>query len=277
METVSNVTMQELLSLFPAAKITTVRLTFLEPMLGTLPADEQIYRDYIATKNPNRTAKKVNEEVEALSEEVMTAQEEAGRPITAFARAIDKEGRRVPAVYGYVLKGMFKNACSALKDCEGTLSNGFSAYKKKIDQRVFVYDAEGKSEISIINLSEDVYKDGLLPICERPLRAQTPQGERVAISASEEVPAGSTVDFTVVALNEETFALVFEWLNYGRFNGLGCWHNSGKGRFTYEIISGNEKPDVKPVVKKKASKAAATEEVEEEAPKKRGRKKKDAE
>lgn len=255
-------------------KSVTVRLTFLESMLGTLPADEQIYRDYIATKNPNRTAAKVNEEVDALSEEVMTAQEEAGRPITAFARAIDKKGRRVPAVYGYVLKGMFKNACSALKDCEDTLSNGFTAYKKKIDQRVFVYAADGKSEISIINLSEDVYKDGLLPICERPLRAQTPQGERVAISASEEVPAGSTVDFNVVALNEETFALVFEWLDYGRFNGLGCWHNSGKGRFTYEILSGDERPDVKP--KKKAAKTATASDAEEDAaPKKRGRKKKE--
>ena len=244
-------------------KTVKVKLTFLEPMLGTLPADEQIYRDYIATKNPNRTAKQVNEEAAALSKEAKEASDEAGRPITTFARALDKKGNRVPAINGYVLKGMFKNACSALKDCEGTLSNGLSAYKKKIDQQIFI-NMDQRSPLSIINLSEDVYKDGLLPICERPLRAQTPQGERVAISSSEEVPAGSTVEFSVTALNDKMFDLVFEWLDYGKFNGLGCWHNSGKGRFTYEIISGD--------TPSKKSKTAATEEA---APKKRGRKKKE--
>ena len=30
--------------------------------------------------------------------------------------------------------------------------------------------------------------------------------------------------------------MVPEWLDYGRFNGLGQWHNSGKGTFTWELI-----------------------------------------
>ena len=233
-----------------------VLLTFIEPMLGTLPADEQIYRDYIASKNPNKTAQIIEQEVAALSEEAAEEQEEAGRPITTFARAIDKDGNRVPAINGYVLKGMFKNACSALRDCDDTLSSNVSAYKKKIDQLVFV-NMDQPSPLSIINLSQDVYKDGLLPICERPLRAQTPQGERIAISASEEVPAGSTVEFTITALNDTMYALVYEWLDYGKFNGLGCWHNSGKGRFTYEVLEGDDRPEGVSVTPKKRGRKKA--------------------
>ena len=241
-----------------------VRIILQEEMLGTLPADEQIYRDYIATKNPDRTAKQVDEEAAALSKEAKEASDEAGRPITTFARIPLEDGTRIPAVYGYVLKGMFKNACSALRDCEGTLSSEITAYKKKIDQLVFVnMSTPGRDPKSPINLPDpSIIKNGLLPICERPLRASTPQGERVAISASEEVPAGSTIDFEITAMNDLMYNLVFEWLDYGKYNGLGCWHNSGKGRFTYEILEG-ERPDDKPVApkgkrgrKKKAEEAA---------------------
>jgi len=28
-----------------------------------------------------------------------------------------------------------------------------------------------------------------------------------------------------------------EWLDYGKLKGFGQWRNSGKGRFSYEIIS----------------------------------------
>ena len=30
--------------------------------------------------------------------------------------------------------------------------------------------------------------------------------------------------------------LVREWLDFGCFNGLGQWRNSGKGRFTWEEL-----------------------------------------
>ena len=30
--------------------------------------------------------------------------------------------------------------------------------------------------------------------------------------------------------------LVLEWLDYGKLRGLGQWRNSGKGRFTYELL-----------------------------------------
>ena len=72
--------------------------------------------------------------------------------------------------------------------------------------------------------------------CQRPLRASTPQGERVSIAISESIAAGAQVEFTIQCFVEDDIDLVREWLDYGRFNGIGQWRNSGKGRFTWEEI-----------------------------------------
>lgn len=86
----------------------------------------------------------------------------------------------------------------------------------------------------------DINKSGEMSICSRPLRASTPQGERVALASSESIPAGSTMEFTIIGLTKEIMDFVIEWLDYGQFNGLGQWHNSGKGRFIWEDIRGKE-------------------------------------
>ena len=75
-----------------------------------------------------------------------------------------------------------------------------------------------------------------ITICQRPLRAQTAQGERVALASSEEAPAGTQIEFEILMLNEDLEPAVLEWLEYGQLNGIGQWHNSGKGRFATQII-----------------------------------------
>ncbi|MEE0146233.1 MAG: hypothetical protein UEP80_07665, partial [Senegalimassilia anaerobia] len=74
---------------------------------------------------------------------------------------------------------------------------------------------------------------GEVGICERPLRADTPHGARVALARSETVPAGTKIRFTLVVMNESDWPLVQEWLDYGQFRGIGQWRNSGKGRFEW--------------------------------------------
>lgn len=72
--------------------------------------------------------------------------------------------------------------------------------------------------------------------CSRPLRAMTMQGERVSIAKSESVPAGSTLTFTLLILDDKLEDVVTECMNYGILRGMGQWRNSGKGRFTYEAV-----------------------------------------
>lgn len=78
--------------------------------------------------------------------------------------------------------------------------------------------------------------DGQVGSCQRPLRAQTAQGERIAIANSETVPAGAYIDVEIVLLNSEYEAAVIEWLEYGALRGIGCWRNASKGRFEYKIL-----------------------------------------
>ena len=71
--------------------------------------------------------------------------------------------------------------------------------------------------------------------CQRPLRASTAQGERIALAHSETVPAGTTQEFDVAILKDDLVPVVLEWFAYGEFHGTGQWRNSGKGRFVCRV------------------------------------------
>lgn len=101
-------------------------------------------------------------------------------------------------------------------------SGKISAYKKVIDGLVFVSPRMIPIEVN-----------GAVRDCQRPLRAQTAQGERVSLANSEEIPAGSRCEFDVLCMDDSHEAAVREWLDYGALRGIGQWRNSGKGRFTY--------------------------------------------
>lgn len=63
--------------------------------------------------------------------------------------------------------------------------------------------------------------DAKLEIVERPLRASTPQGERIAIARSEALPAGTRIGFEVIVLNDVINKSCLEsLLEYGQYAGL---------------------------------------------------------
>ena len=191
-----------------------VRLTLTEEMLGTATANEQIYTDYIGSNAPD--APSLAEEVEALG---AGAVEE--KAMTVFPK--DTDG--CPIMWDYQVKGFFKDTCGALKRVSGTRSEKLKAFKKEIDGLIF--PEPRKIRINV---------NGEIGNCQRPLRAQTAQGERIALANSETVPAGSTIEFKVVLLKDDHEKLLKEWLDYGRYKGIGQWRNSGKGRFEVEYL-----------------------------------------
>ena len=191
-----------------------VKLTFTEPILGTSPANPEIYREFIGSKSPD--AATVEEEVSALGADAV-----AEKAMTVFPRMEDG----TPFLYDYQIKGFFKDTCGGLRKVKGTASEKIKAYKKEIDKLIF-------PEPRVIPLEFD----GPVGECQRPLRAQTAQGERISLAMSEEIPAGATCEFRVVCLCDDHEKAVREWLDYGRFSGIGQWRNSGKGRFTWEEI-----------------------------------------
>ena len=191
-----------------------VKLTFVEPILGTSPANEDIYREFIASKAED--AATIEDEVAALGAEAV-----AEKGMTVFPRMEDG----TPFLYDYQIKGFFKDTCGGLRKVKGSVSAGIKAYKKEIDKLIF-------PEPRCIPF--DSY--GEIGVCQRPLRAQTAQGERVSLAMSEEIPAGASITFDIVCLTDDHVKAVREWLDYGRFSGIGQWRNSGRGRFTWEEV-----------------------------------------
>lgn len=202
-----------------------VRLTFMEELLGTCSNDPEIHSEFIASKAPDAQTRE--EEIASIG-----ADEVIEKAKTVFPK--DENGN--PFLWDYQVRGFFKGSCQALRAVKSTLSSKLKAYKKEIDLRIFV----NERKIPIIF-------DGEIGSCQRPLRAQTMQGERVSLANSETVPEGAVIEFTVNCLVDDDIDLVREWLNYGRYNGIGQWRNSGKGRFLWEeldakgkVIGGNK-------------------------------------
>lgn len=124
-----------------------VRITFTEAVLGTWPSNQNIAREFIASKSPD--ANTIEDEVAALGADAV-----ADKGMTVFPRNENGE----PILYDYQIKGFFKDSCGMRSRIGGKTETG----KKKV---------------------------------------------------------------------------VLEWLDYGALRGIGQWRNSGKGRYTYEIIN----------------------------------------
>lgn len=192
-----------------------VRATFTEEILGMSPNNQDLYREFIANKAGE--AESIEKEVARIG---LDGVEDKGK--TVFPRTDDG----VPFLYDYQIRGFFKDSAGMLRRVKGSESSKLKAYKKIIDGLIFVKDR-----------MNPIVCSGQVGECVRPLRAQTMQGDRVALAVSETCPAGSHIDFTVMLFDNSYEKALIEWLDYGAVRGLGQWRNSGKGTFTYEILS----------------------------------------
>ena len=206
-----------------------VHVKFIEGILGTASNDKEIYSNFIGSKAPD--ANSLEEEVAAVG-----VDETVEKGTTVFPKLPDG----TPFLYDYQVKGFFKDTCGMLskltaKDPETgkkgkavNESSKITAFKNVIDGLIFVQPRKIPFKF-----------DGEIDICQRPLRAQTAQGERVALASSEEIPAGAEIWFTILCMSADHVKAAIEWLDYGYFRGIGQWRNSSKGRFCYEILDEN--------------------------------------
>lgn len=202
-----------------------VKIELLEDMLGTMAMDPEIYSTFIGSKAEDALSRE--EEIASIGVDAVVE-----KGMTGFPR--DKDGN--PFLWNFQVKGFFKEACSMLQRCKGEkfaeASNKLKAFRKVIDGCVF----PGPRRIAIdMNGNE-------MGTCERPLRAQTAQGERVSLAKSETIPAGSTMEFFIDPLSDAYIPAIKEWLAYGKYKGLLQWRNSGKGRFRVLEMTEEEIP-----------------------------------
>lgn len=189
-----------------------VKLTFTDDLLGTSSGNPELHREFIASKAPG--AAKMEEEVASLGVEAVEE-----KSMTVFPKMADG----TPYLWDYQIRGFFKEICGAMRGIPGTKSSKVKAYKKKVDNTIFVEPREIPLDLHGMKIAD----------CQRPLRASTMQGERIALANSEVCPQGTTCEFDVLCMVDEDVDMLREWLEYGKYKGIGQWRNSGKGRFEF--------------------------------------------
>lgn len=194
-----------------------VKLTFTDDLLGTSSGNPELHREFIASKAPG--AAKMEEEVASLDVEAVEE-----KSMTVFPKMADG----TPYLWDYQIRGFFKEICGAMRGIPGTKSSKVKAYKKKVDNTIFVEPREIPLDLHGMKIAD----------CQRPLRASTMQGERIALANSEVCPQGTTCEFDVLCMVDEDVDMLREWLEYGKYKGIGQWRNSGKGRFefTFQVL-----------------------------------------
>ena len=188
---------------------TPIEITFIEPLLATCSGNKEIATDFILSKRPEGAAP---DEIEALPDK-----EAIEKSSTVFMRTA--EGK--PFLWDYQIKGFLKDAAGMLNRMVKK-EEQLKAHKKLIDGLIFVEPRKIPIELS-----------GVITILERPLRAQTAQGERIALARSEAAPIGSKIQIKIVCFDPKLQEPIKLWLNYGMWRGLGQWRNASFGRFTW--------------------------------------------
>lgn len=218
--------------------------TFTEGLLATKPNDPNVHETFVAAKGREASEDELTAEQKALAEVDAL---EKGK--TIFHR--DEDG--CPIIWNYQVKGFLKEAFKALRRDPNSATANIKAYKSIIDGNVFVEPRKIRLELP---------EGAELGTCQRPLRAQTLQGERVALASSEEAPAGTKISFSVMTLCPGLDKALDECWTYARLRFMGAWRNSGKGAAIVECVDAGT-PE--PAPKKEEGEAPA---------KKRGRPKK---
>lgn len=192
------------------------KIETLTKLLGTASGNPELYREYIQSKAPD--PKDADDELETCPHNhVMDPNEEWSKAITGFHR--HPKGRGL-VIYDYQIMGFIKNAANVLKD--NLNSKGIKNCRSKVNQFVTVFPRR--------TLIADE-PDG---VEQRPLRAQTQQGPRVTLAASEflEPPVEFEIILGLINNKEISWGVINTLWRYGEVRaGLLQNRNSGYGKF----------------------------------------------
>ena len=165
-------------------------------------------------------------------------------PLTSQGTVFMRDTEGLPILLPHVVKGFMKSAGESICDLQETKKGTFlksKTYTTSIINRhiapspVHFFDEKGN------RMDVEKGPDGLPSFYERPLRAKTAQGERVALTASEVIHADHmsfrfrtmVVDNGGSPFTADDIEMIF---HHGQISGFGQWRNSGVfGQF--EIMS----------------------------------------
>jgi len=194
------------------------KITFIEPILGSLPSSKQVYKDYIARKAPEPDVEG-QEETDMLPEVTQPK-------TTVFLR--DESG--FCCLLDYQFFGFLKAAGNTLKALVevGHGKKGIKNLRNKLTQFLYV----GPRVIHLNRMPDGIF--------ERPLQAMTIRGPRNTLASSEIINPSPELSFTItiglLPHEELSFVVIEQLLEYGQFLGLGQFRGGGFGRFTFDLL-----------------------------------------
>lgn len=193
-----------------------VRINFIESILGSAPADPDIFTRFVSARAPSPWLQA--EENDTIPERT----QDTGA--TVFH--CDDKGL---FLYDYHIKGFLKEAGNVLKNTDGIKIKNL---RSKIDNYVFIRPRR----IYLMRNGKPIQEED--EILERPLRGMTARGERVSLVKSEVVHTPCYIECTVEVLQHKEVkpAVIRKLLGYGRYKGIGQWRNGGWGRFEWEEV-----------------------------------------
>lgn len=200
------------------AKEISVTITLTEPMLGTVPKNPEIYKQFIESKKP---AAKEDDESETVPEGIPNE--------TGFHS--DEHG---VFIYDYLFKGFMKAALKTLKKMSDSDASAIAHNMRIMNEYINVTPRR-----LYLHLPENESVSEL----HRPLRAQTALGERVTLVNSDIVPVGTTLKLQIKFFEVDGMDIhvIKDILDYGAIKGLGQWRNASYGRFSYFMETYEEK------------------------------------
>ena len=196
----------------------TVQIKLLEPLLGVTPKNPEIYKAWIDDKHRGE-----DEEAPPVSEE---------KSWTGFSQ--DENGLYI---LDYMIKGYFKEVASILPKTLGL--------KRRASEELLAEATIRRRVDSWLSVRpRRIYLGVKEPAgyIERPLRAKTLRGDRIALVRSDYIKAGTILDFSVLVLTDcpITMEIIRTWLSYGEFGkGLGQFRGGSYGQF--KVLSIEEK------------------------------------
>jgi len=199
-----------------------LKVIFTTPVLGSQPTG-RVASEFLA--------KRAGFENGLPEDEEQSLPEALEKGTTVFHRS--PEG--APIFFNYQIKGFLKNAGLVLNGMVKNQSGAVvKALRSKVNNKVFVIERCVELHPPGNNGAKWQHED--ITYNERPLRAATAQGERVALARSEQLPEGTWFTCKLAVYPGDIDQLILEeLLDYGFDMGLGQWRNGGWGQFRYEL------------------------------------------
>lgn len=204
-----------------------IHIEFTEPLLATASGNKDIQEEFIASRAPD--VEKTAEELEALP--AVPIDQQVEKASTVFHR--DEKGL---FLFDYHWRGHIKESLGLMCELGEFKKLSKWTFKRAVDLTIYVRPRR----VYLMRDGKNIMQpEGSL---QRPLRATTMQGDRVALARSELVNPGATCDLEIHLLasgnsksawSEITREKIIQAFTLGQEKGHGQWRGGGYGRYVF--------------------------------------------